>query len=241
MKQEIIKKEEAPVKLLQPNDIAMEILAKGGDLAVLEKLLDMQAKYEANEARKAYHLALSEFKKNPPIISKVKQGYGYKYASWSHIVDKITPELSKHGLSLNHKEFEQFDNGQLKVTCFLTHNLGYSESVSMSGALEKIVSREGKNVMNSLQALGGTVSYLKRYTALALLGLEADDVDNDAQINTEPISEEEQKVIKDGLVELSIDEAKFLKYLQVESVEKIFKTDYQKAINMINSKRKATK
>lgn len=55
-----------PMQLLQ---IATE---KGADVAQLERLMDLQLKWEANEARKAFVEAKAAFYKDAPEITKNK-------------------------------------------------------------------------------------------------------------------------------------------------------------------------
>ena len=48
----------------KPSDMIMAAVKGGADLDKLEKLLNLQIKWEGNEAKKAYHIAMSKFKKN---------------------------------------------------------------------------------------------------------------------------------------------------------------------------------
>ena len=58
----------------QPMIYSMIHLAieKGASIDQLERLWDMQLKYEANEAKKAYHFAMSEFKKERIVSQKIR-------------------------------------------------------------------------------------------------------------------------------------------------------------------------
>src|SRR5512146_1120012 len=47
-------------------------VSKGADADQLAKLMDLQLRWEANEARKAYIAAIQRFKANPPDINKTK-------------------------------------------------------------------------------------------------------------------------------------------------------------------------
>jgi len=79
-----------------PTDLINSAIHNGADLEQIEKLLELQFKWEANEARKAYNKAMAEFKSNPPKIDKDKKvGYstskgkvGYNHASLYNVVDK---------------------------------------------------------------------------------------------------------------------------------------------------------
>jgi hypothetical protein len=163
-----------------PINQAMELLKSGGDVASLEKMLELQERWEKNEARKAYHEAMTAFKADPPRLIKTKQvtyqtskgQTDYKHADLANVVEIINSALSNHGLSASWKTNQE---NTISVKCTITHVLGHSESTTLSSPPD---SSGGKN---SIQAVGSTVTYLQRYTLLALLGLAAHDQDNDGQ------------------------------------------------------------
>lgn len=164
-----------------PADMLQIAIEKGADLDKLEKLMDLQERWQATEARKAYVSAMNAFKSDPPTLTKSKEvdftnkagmRTQYKHLLLSDACAAIGPALSKVGISYTWKT-DQTEN-MIKVTCVLTHELGHSESVSLSAAPDQ---SGGKN---SIQAVGSTVSYLQRYTLLSATGLSAEEADIDA-------------------------------------------------------------
>lgn len=226
------------VKSGSPIEMIAQTLAKGGSLDNLEKLLEIQERYEANEARKAYHKAMSAFKENPPVIDKDKKvSFGttkYNHASLSNVTKKINAALSKHGLSASWSMKQ--DNGGISVTCKITHEQGHSEQTTLSAQPDKSGSK------NEIQQIGSTISYLERYSLLALTGLATDDADDDGRGGVEEqISEEEVNSMHDTLLSLEADIPKFLKYMGVEKLGDIKKSEANKAWTAINNKKKAVK
>lgn len=223
-----------------PIDLISSAIASGANLEHLERLMTMQEKFEANEAKKAFYRAMAAFKEHAPVIIKDKQvGYasnkgtvGYRHASLFNVVDTISQELSKHGLSLSWRT-EQ--NGKITVTCRISHEQGYSEETSLSADADT------SGAKNSIQAIGSTVSYLQRYTALALTGLATQDQDNDAQIAETKISEERLALIKSELKALESDEAKFASFMGVEKLEDIPASQFSKAKIAIETRKKEKK
>ena len=61
----------------------------------------------------------------------------------------------------------------MEVTCTLHHIGGFTEAVPMGGAPDTGPGR------NAIQARGSAKTYLERYTVLAILGLAAQDADDD--------------------------------------------------------------
>jgi hypothetical protein len=118
---------------------------------------------------------MAAFKAEPIEILKTKDvnipgGAKFKHATLAAVVDGAVPAMSKHGLSHNWI----VETGEIiKVTCVVTHKLGHSEKCEMSAPPDTGPGR------NKIQAVGSTVTYLQRYTLMALLGLAAKDMDND--------------------------------------------------------------
>jgi len=206
----------------------------GADLDKIEKLLTLQERWEANEAKKAYNLAMSQFKSNPPKIKKDKKvGYtslkggtvGYAHASLANVTEKINAELSKHGLSAS---WTTKQNGQILVTCRITHKLGHSEETTLSAPSDT------SGQKNAIQSIGSTVTYLSRYTLLALTGLATHDQDDDGKA-ADPvilISDKDVNQITDLVDNSKVERAseRFLKYMNVDKIEDIPRTDLKKAL-----------
>jgi hypothetical protein len=177
---------DAVVKQAMPAATPMALLQiavqQGADIDKLEKLMALQVQWEANEARKAYVVAMNAFKADPPDVFKSKQvafnDVSYKHARLSDAASLIGEALSRHGLSFRW-DTDQGEGGMVKVTCIITHAQGHSERVMLMAGLDQ----SGKK--NNIQALGSTVSYLQRYTLFAATGLAAKDQDDDGRIEQE--------------------------------------------------------
>ena len=221
-----------------PAELISEALKNNANLEQLEKLLALRERWEAGEARKAYHVAMADFKANPPKIEKDKKvSFGtssgktsYNHASLANVTDKINKELSKYGLSASWKTQQ---NGTISVTCKITHVKGHSEETTLSASADTSGSK------NSIQAIGSTITYLERYTLLALTGLATYDMDDDAQAaGVELIDEGQQHQIADMLIAKDIKMEKFLAYMKIDKLENMPKTKFQQAMIAIE---KATK
>jgi hypothetical protein len=230
-------KNEVAVRETTPAMLVNMAMDQGADLDRLERLMNMKMTWEANEARKAYTEAMSIFKQNPPEIEKDKKvsyktGTGttaYNHASLGNVTTKINAALGKCGLSAAWTT-EQNTNG-VTVTCKITHIMGHSESTSLTAALDN---SGGKN---AIQALGSTISYLERYTILALTGLATHDMDDDGAGAVEYINEKQLSTITDYINSKTVDKAKFLQYMVAESTDKILAKDYEKAITALKAKK----
>lgn len=165
-----------------PSDLLRIAVEQGADLDRLERLMALQVQWEEREAKKAFTTAMSAFKEEPLEIFKRKQvGYttkegefvGYKHAELSDVTDVVGPAMAKHGLSYrwNIKQGE----GRITVSCIVTHRLGHSESVAMDAAPDN----SGKK--NAIQSIASAVTYMQRYTLLAVTGMSTKGMDDDAE------------------------------------------------------------
>lgn len=164
---------------VENNELIMMAIQKDFDVDRLEKLLAMQERHEKRQAEKAYYAAMSAFKQNPPQILKdtsatipTKAGItmSYKYARLGAICTALTEALARHGLSASWQTKQ--DRNQITVTCTLEHRDGHSRSTSLSGP----VSDRG---ISEVQKMASTVTYLQRYTLLAITGIATLDQDDD--------------------------------------------------------------
>lgn len=163
-----------------PSALLRIAIEQGADLDRMERLMVLQERWEANEARKAFVNAMAAFKAEPLVIYKRKQvGYttkegafvGYKHAELSDVTAEVVPAMARHGLS--HRWDVGQLSGQISVNCIVTHALGHSERVSMEAPPDA----SGKK--NAIQAVASTVSYLQRYTLLAATGMATTGMDDD--------------------------------------------------------------
>lgn len=174
----------SPPRALQqvatPSYLLQLAVEQGADLDRLERLMALQERYEANEARKACVEAMAAFKSEPIEIFKRKQvGFtnregvfvGYSHAELSDITDAIGPAMARHGLSYRWDLVQ--DTNSITVKCVVTHRMGHSESVSMTAPPDN----SGKK--NAIQQMASSVTYLQRYTLLAITGMSTKGMDDD--------------------------------------------------------------
>lgn len=186
----------ATVAPVTPMEMLAMAVQQGADLEKLEKLMGLQERWEANEARKAFVAALSAFKAEAVKVTKnklvdftsAKGRTSYKHATLDHICEVLGEVLSRHGLSFR---WEIKQEQRVSVTCHLQHVLGHTESVTMTGPADDTGNK------NAIQQVGSTVTYLQRYTLLAITGTATGEDDNDGR---PPVPDRDQhlKAIKEA-------------------------------------------
>lgn len=169
---------------VDPNPSALLQLAvqQNLDIDKLEKLMQLQERWQAQQARKQFLGAISQFQAICPAIEKTKKvAFGntkYSYAPLGDIAATIKKPMSDNGLSHRWEIGEDADN--IVVTCIISHINGHSERTIMKGG------KDGSGNKNAIQSSGSTVSYLQRYSLIGALGISTADEDMDGHKEEAP-------------------------------------------------------
>lgn len=192
-----------------------------------------------NESKLSFLGAMAKAQEKPPRIVKTQTtsfagrsgGHvGYRYEDLAEIVAVVLPWLATHGFSVRW-DLSQPEGG-VAVTCHLSHAGGHSESAQ----LVSIPDESGKK--NTLQQIGSTITYLRRYTLLAITGLaaERDDDDGDAGHRNQrgpTITEAEAEELKRGIEEGGRDIEKFCRSFGIDRIEELPRAKADLARSMI--------
>ncbi len=178
-----------PLQSTNPMQMLAVALERGMDAGTLKELMDLQQRWEASQAKKAFDEAFSAFKAEAVEIIRnklVTDGplKGKAYAELYAVVDAATPALSRNGLSSSWKVTKD-EKDWIEVTCYLTHKMGHSESASFGGP------PDAGGAKNAIQARASTVTYLERYTFKAVTGLAEKNADTDGNAPGKVVSQEE--------------------------------------------------
>ena len=222
-----------------PADMMALAMTKGMDLDKLEKMLELQERWEANEAKKAFFDAVANFKESAPVVKKDKFNAFFKswYTSLGNLLDTYNPVLGRNGLSISFPTPAQTDSS-MTVECRLSHRLGHNESVSMTAPIDKaaIGKASGERSRNAIQDIKSTFTYLRSATAEAILGVtgtEAGQDDDGNGTGTQYINEKQAVDIGKIINEKNVDKVKFLAYMGIDVVEHIPAKEYGKAMGAL--------
>jgi len=229
------------VAAVTPMDMLNRAVESGAGLDMVEKLMGLQERWEANQARKDFDSAIAAAKSEIKPILKTRTGHTGKYEDLAAIATEVDPILSKHGLSYRYRARQ---DEKVHVTCVLSHKSGYSEETELSEKPDVGPSR------NAIQALGSCLTYLQRYSLKLALGLSAskdDDGRAAAKIddNTPPapgsITEQQTDNIRDLLELKGVSLAAFLNWAKQKRICDIPADQYDGCVTGINNFRKAGK
>lgn len=229
-------------KAVEPNaapTTPMEMLAlavtRGDDIDKLERLMALQERYEAGQARRAFDEAVAQAKAEITPVARNKTGHNSKsYADFAAIAKTVDPVLSRHGLTYR---FQTEQGDKIAVTCILSHRDGHSERTTLAGPPDT-----GGN-KNAIQAIGSTLTYLQRYSLVQMLGLAAADDDDGRSTapDTETISDEQAATLRRLVTDTGTDIGTFLAYAKAECIPDILASKFDGLKESLERKKRAAK
>jgi hypothetical protein len=162
-----------------PYALLQSAVASGASVEALEKLMALNERHEANEARKQFFSAMQKFQGLKPELkrsSKVKFNTSkgtteYNFCALPDIEKALKGPLGECGLSYRFENF--MEEGLIGIRCIVSHVSGHSESTSLKAP------RDDSGNKNSIQGIGSTSTYLMRYAIIAAFGLTTADEDDD--------------------------------------------------------------
>jgi hypothetical protein len=210
------------------------------DLARLEKLMDLEARWRADRAKQAYVRAFSQFKKNMPDVVKdmLNKQYGSDYSSLANLVNTTNKVLGEYGLNAR---WQPNQTDGMSVDCIMTHEDGHEERVTIKGPLDT------SGAKNPLQQIKSTLTYLEGASFQAITGVVArsasvDDDGNGSSDETGYITPEQVEEILRRLKAIHADTPKslanFLAWIKADAIEHIAAANYKVALDRIDQKGK---
>lgn len=128
-------------------------------------------------ATKLYMALLSAAKDFGPVLKNANNpAFRTKYADLGAVLDAVTDPLANHGILLLQR-FTHDQGGALLIT-----ELVHAESGQAIASVVPVVAKDPTDP----QKMGGAITYYRRYSLLALLGLAPEDDDGNAASKPAP-------------------------------------------------------
>jgi hypothetical protein len=200
------------------------------DTGKMRELLQMQKEIVAEEARIAFTEAFvamtlpsigRDGKIDEGITKSGRQGKKTRYATFENIMEVTEPILKAHGFALWF-EPDLASDGKIIMRGHLDHVRGHGKTCAISLPLET----QNKN---NLQGTGSSISYGKRYAAIALLNIktrapEDRDLDGNA-IDSEPVEKlitgpQAKQLIK-AIEDSGVEIARFMEKYKIKAMHEL--------------------
>lgn len=159
-----------------------------------------------------------------------------RYATLDKIDEEIRPIYSQHGFSLSFGMPQNTETG-VEMVCTVFHTNGLAREYRIGGALDN---KGVKGLINKtdIQAVGSTVSYLRKYLVTMIFNIVMSDEDNDGQ-DTRKLTAQQAAEIEELLKKSGGEKEKFLRWIGVEAIEDMTPAQAARARAAIIQKMKA--
>lgn len=115
-----------------------------------------------------------------PVLKNQEADIGrfkYAYADLSQVLEQAMPILNKHGIALIQTIENDRASGHIELHTILAHTSGQNITSKAPLILKE----------NTPQALGSAITYMRRYSLMAMIGMVAQEEDDDGAVATRPI------------------------------------------------------
>jgi hypothetical protein len=172
-----------------PHTLLARAIDIGAGIETVERLVSLVRDVRAMQARDAWYVAMARFQQQcPPIrktntarIQTARASFSYRYAPLDEVLSVVQPILTPLGLSISWRS-PRIDPERVIVICRIAHTLGHVED---SGEVSMPVVLSDPSVgATPPQRVGIALTYARRYSLLAVLGLAPED-DDDANSASE--------------------------------------------------------
>lgn len=224
-----------------PMQLLQMAMSQGADLDRLEKLMQLQERWEANQARKAFEASMADAKalikpivKNRDVDFTSQKGRtNYEYEDYAAIAAEVDPILARFGLNCRHRPKQE--GKSLTIICKIAHRDGHFEETELTAPYDESGNK------NAIQSIGSTATYLQRYTLKLALGIAATK-DTDGRTtggDTETYIDERQVADLEALItEVGANRSNFLKMCKVDALEDMPSRKYTEAVARLREKGK---
>ena len=137
----------------------------------------MRIETTMSESIKSLAAAQVKIQKEIADMPKDSKGYGYTYTSYDALVKYLRPLLTKHGISF--VQMPVGSDNEIGVETLYMHTSGeWIRSAVCSPIVES-------KQMNVYQSVGAAITYFRRYSLSAFVGIASDEDNDVAQIPTQ--------------------------------------------------------
>ena len=190
--------------VLGPLALIQQAIDKGVDADQLDKLMDLQERWEHGNAKRDFMKAFSDCQGELPRVVRNKENKHTRsrYADLETVNSQVLPVITKHGFSLSFGE-EDIPNpveNMCRMGATLRHRGGHSEHYHVDLPTDGS-GIKGSSNMTPIHGKGSWSTYAQRYLTCMIFSVTIADYDNDGNNGGEAMLTEEQVFMLRNLME----------------------------------------
>ncbi|HEY6255090.1 MAG TPA: ERF family protein [Xanthobacteraceae bacterium] len=152
------------------------------DVSKFEALLRMQRELADQQALQAFNAAMARVEEEigPVLRDRLNPAVNRKYATLEAMDAVARPVYSRHGFSVRFGCAPSPTPNWMRITCTVSHAAGYSEQNYLDSPVDL---QQGARARSPVQAVGSTITYLRRYLLQMAFNivLADDETDDDGE------------------------------------------------------------
>jgi hypothetical protein len=209
------------------------------DVEKMERLLAMQERIMAQNAKSAFNEAMRAAQAEMPKIKRTKDNTqtNSKYADLEHITDKAVPVYTTHGFSLSYGTADCPIPGHARITCVCAHVQGFERTYQADIPLD-LTGIKGTQNKTATHGFGSTMSYGRRYLICLIFNITLTNEDKDGNQPGDTITEQQITDLKALAEEVKADKAAFLRYFKINELSDLPAAKFKDAVSALERKRK---
>jgi len=241
---ELARKEPADVALAPvtqtPGELLRIAVESNADVDKLERLMALQERWEATQARKAYYKAMRDTQEEiqPVVRDANNQQTRSNYTRLETMHKAISPIYTKHGFSVSHDEADSPHEGMTRYVALCRHIDGHSETTHIDLPLDD-VGMQGKPNKTKVHAKASSSSYARRILEARIFNVVfgGDDDDGNAA-GAAVIDDKQMSTLLDWIDSTGTPIESILNWGKVKSLELFPAKMYDEAIRTLQAKAK---
>jgi hypothetical protein len=237
MTTELVERPMTPLSLIEA------AVNSGTDATQLEKLLELQERWEANEARKAFAAAMTRCKAALPTVTKESYNKHTQshYAALETVSLAADPIITANGFTLSFGTEPSDKPNSTTIICVCRHELGHAETYRLIDCPHDTAGFKGTANKTPIQGLVSTMSYGKRVLKLSIFNMTVTGEDRDGNAPIETITQDQVNELEALLMETNSDIKRFADIYGADRLADIPAVSFQaargQALKKINRQR----
>ena len=209
------------------------------DLGKLERLIELQERVLAQQARMDYAAAMSAVQGQVGAVCRAAENTQThsRYALLDDVLRALVPIATEHGFSLSFSAGVSPSAGERRTCCTVMHSGGHAEDYTIDLPLDGvgIAGKSNKTPIHSVKSAHtyGRSMLTQMIFNVALTG-ESDDDGNGATVDT--ITADQAAEIDDLVTRTGADRAAFLRFVGASDMASIRASKYAQAVTMLRRK-----
>jgi hypothetical protein len=233
----------APASQLTPMQMAYQLVARGADFAAVREMIEFGKKLEADEAEKAFNVAMTECQAEmrPVAANSYNKQTKSKYATYDALDAQVREIYTRHGFSPSFDSGDGAPPDHVRVLCYLAHRGGHTRTYKIDMPADG-KGAKGGDVMTKTHATSSAFSYGQRYLLglmfnLAISGKRDDDGNAAGRTVGEPlITADQVNELRKLIEEAGTTAEKFCEVGDIDAIPDMYARNFDVAKNWLKQR-----